>query len=81
LWYSSPAASQKDSQEGNMAPKTGRSKQRKRARTSAAPKAKPARAPAGKGGVAMGRTVGLPFGGVASRKRKTKSGGNSDKRK
>ena len=64
-----------------MAPKTGRSKMRKGARTSPAPKAKPVRAPAGKGGVAMGRTVGLPFGGGAARKRAAKSAGKSKKRK
>lgn len=30
-------------------------------------------APSGRGGVAMGRTVGLPFGGARARKRKAKS--------
>jgi hypothetical protein len=29
------------------------------------------RAPSGRGGVAMGRTVGLPFGGARPRKRKS----------
>lgn len=29
------------------------------------------RSPAGRGGVAMGRTVGLPFGGARARKRKS----------
>jgi len=64
-----------------MAPKTGGSKRRKAAHTGRAPKAKPVRAPAGKGGVAMGRKVGLPFGGVAPRKRTAKSAGKSKKRK
>jgi len=31
------------------------------------------RAPSGRGGVAMGRTVGLPFGGARARKRKAKA--------
>lgn len=31
------------------------------------------RAPSGRGGVAMGRTVGLPFGGARPRKRKAKA--------
>ena len=31
------------------------------------------RAPSGRGGVAMGRTVGLPFGGARARKRKPKT--------
>ncbi|HEV2905639.1 MAG TPA: hypothetical protein VGW32_11350 [Pyrinomonadaceae bacterium] len=31
------------------------------------------RAPSGRGGVAMGRTVGLPFGGARPRKRKAKT--------
>jgi len=30
-------------------------------------------APSGRGGVAMGRTVGLPFGGARARKRKGKA--------
>jgi len=30
-------------------------------------------APSGRGGVAMGRTVGLPFGGARPRKRKAKA--------
>jgi hypothetical protein len=31
------------------------------------------RAPSGRGGVAMGRTVGLPFGGARARKRQAKA--------
>jgi len=57
-----------------MARKTGRD--RKKARAAGAANAKPRRAPAGKGGAAIGRTVGLPFGGVAPRKRKAKSSDN-----
>ena len=64
-----------------MAPKTVGSKRRKTAQTGRPPKVKPRRAPAGKGGVAMGRTVGLRFGGVAPRKRKAKSADSGKKRK
>ncbi|HEX5703659.1 MAG TPA: hypothetical protein VFX97_10710 [Pyrinomonadaceae bacterium] len=35
------------------------------------------RAPSGRGGVAMGRTVGLPFGGARARKRKPNAKRNS----
>lgn len=64
-----------------MAPKSVGSKRRKAANNGRGPKAKPRRAPAGKGGVAMGRTVGLEFGGVAPRKRKAKSTDKGARRK
>jgi len=62
------------SEEEKMARKTDRDQ--KKARAGGAASAKPRRAPAGKGGAAIGRTVGLPFGGVAPRKRKAKSSDN-----
>jgi hypothetical protein len=37
------------------------------------------RAPSGRGGVAMGRTVGLPFGGARPRKRKAKAAKSENK--
>lgn len=43
---------------------------KKKSRAQSAPPVETERAPAGRGGVAMGRTVGLPFGGARPRKRK-----------
>jgi hypothetical protein len=65
--------------ESAMATKNERSKKplQKRAEQAAGTED---RAPAGRGGVAMGRTVGLPFGGARPRKRKSnKPDDQSDK--
>jgi len=52
-----------------MATKKKQSKKSPRNRAEASPEIED-RAPSGRGGVAMGRTVGLPFGGARPRKRK-----------
>ena len=57
-----------------MATKKKRQKKSPRNRPEAPPETED-RAPSGRGGVAMGRTVGLPFGGARPRRRKA-----SDKR-
>src|SRR5437764_8347961 len=59
LWYSSHVNRRR-----TMAPKTVGSKQRKPAQTGRRPKVKPWRAPAGKGCLAMVRTVASRFRGV-----------------
>jgi hypothetical protein len=59
--------------EGNqMATKKKRKKKSPQDRAAASSETED-RAPSGRGGVAMGRTVGLPFGGARPRKRKAKT--------
>ena len=57
-------------EEIHMAAKKKRQKKSPRNRPEALPEPED-RAPSGRGGVAMGRTVGLPFGGARPRKRKS----------
>ena len=57
-------------EEIQMATKKKRPKKSPRDRPEASPE-KEDGAPSGRGGVAMGRTVGLPFGGARPRKRKS----------
>ena len=59
-------------EEIQMATKKKRPKKSPRNRAEASPETED-RAPSGRGGVAMGRTVGLPFGGARPRKRKAKA--------
>jgi hypothetical protein len=61
-------------EEIQMATKKKRQKKSPRNRPEATPETEDG-APSGRGGVAMGRTVGLPFGGARARRRKA-----SDKR-
>lgn len=59
-------------EEIQMATKKKRPKKSPRNRPEASSETE-AGAPSGRGGVAMGRTVGLPFGGARPRKRKAKA--------
>lgn len=59
-------------EEIQMATKKKRPQTSPRSRPEASPETED-RAPSGRGGVAMGRTVGLPFGGARPRKRKAKA--------